>query len=65
MISKLKQGTGRAIRSENDTAVISILDPRLYDYNIRYDNLIFDALPYSNITDDIDEVRKFVNQKMR
>lgn len=65
MISKLKQGTGRAIRSETDTAVISILDPRIYDYNIKYDDLIFKALPYSNITDDIEEVRKFVSGKMK
>lgn len=40
MISKLKQGTGRAIRSEDDTAVISILDSRIYDYNTNYDNII-------------------------
>lgn len=65
MISKLKQGTGRAIRSENDKAVISILDSRIYGYNIKYDNLIFNSLPYSNITDDINEVRSFVKEKLK
>lgn len=65
MIYKLKQGTGRAIRSESDTAVISILDSRIYDYNLKYDDLIFKSLPFHNITDDMDEVKKFVNQKIK
>ncbi len=65
MILKLRQGTGRAIRSEEDKAVISILDSRIYDYNARYDDMIFKSLPYSNITDDIDDVQRFVNQKMK
>lgn len=65
MITKLKQGTGRAIRSESDTAVISILDSRINNYNIKYDNAIFDALPFSNITDNIDEVEKFVKKKIK
>lgn len=65
MISKLKQGTGRAIRSEDDTAVISILDSRIYDYNTNYDNIIFESLPFKNITDDIDEVRHFISKKIR
>lgn len=65
MITKLKQGTGRAIRSEEDTAIISILDPRIHDYNTRYDNIIFDSLPFSNITNDIEDVRKFANKKIK
>lgn len=65
MITKLKQGTGRAIRSEKDTAVISILDPRIHDYNIKYDNIIFDSLPYNNVTDNIEEVEKFINNKIK
>lgn len=64
MITKLKQGTGRAIRSETDTAVISILDSRIHEYNLKYDNLIFESLPYTNITDDIGEVRSFVSKKI-
>lgn len=43
--AKLIQGTERAIRSEEDTAVISILGFRIYDYNTKYDNMIFQALP--------------------
>lgn len=65
MITKLKQGTGRAIRSETDIAVISILDPRIYDYNLKYDNLVFESLPYINITDDMEEVRSFVSRKIK
>lgn len=65
MITKLKQGTGRAIRGEDDTAVISILDSRIHDYNVKYDNMIFEALPYHNVTDDIEEVKKFVSKKIK
>lgn len=65
MLMKLKQGTGRAIRSEEDTAVISILDSRVHDYNTKYDNMIFEALPFNNVTDDIEEVKKFVNKKIK
>lgn len=65
MLTKLKQGTGRAIRSETDTAIISILDSRLHDYNIKYDNIIFNSLPFDNITDDIDEVKKFASEKIK
>jgi len=65
MITKLKQGTGRAIRGEEDTAIISILDPRIHDYNTRYDNIVFESLPFSNITDDIEEVKKFAKGKIK
>ena len=65
MITKLKQGTGRAIRGEEDTAIISILDSRVHDYNNRYDNIIFDSLPFSNVTTDIEEVRKFAKKKIK
>ena len=65
MITKLKQGTGRAIRSEDDTAIISILDPRIHDYNVRYNNMVFDSLPFTNVTDDITEVAKFANKKIK
>lgn len=65
MITKLKQGTGRAIRSENDTAVISILDSRIHDYNLKYNNLIFESLPFTHITDDIMEVQSFANKKIK
>lgn len=65
MLMKLKQGTGRAIRSEEDTAVISILDSRVHDYNTKYDNMIFKALPFNNVTDDIEEVKRFVNKKIK
>lgn len=65
MITKLRQGTGRAIRSEEDTAIISILDSRIYDYNTKYDNIVFDSLPYTNVTDDIEEVKEFIHKKIR
>lgn len=65
MITKLKQGTGRAVRSETDTAVISILDSRIHDYNLKYNNLIFESLPFTHITNDIEEVKSFVNKKIK
>ncbi len=65
MLTKLRQGTGRAIRSETDTAVISILDSRIYDYNAKYGNIVFDSLPYTHITDDMEEVKSFIHKKIR
>lgn len=60
MLIRLKQGYGRAIRSEEDTAVISILDPRAKD---NYKNVVRNALPKSRVTQDINDIKTFIRAK--
>ena len=57
---KLKQGHGRAIRTESDTAVISILDCRV---NTHYMTPVKNALPGCRYTSDIDDVARFFREK--
>lgn len=65
MLLKLKQGIGRLIRSSTDKGIVSILDSRFLDYDEKYQNLLTSSLPFSNITDDLEEVKKFVGQKLK
>ncbi len=60
MLIKLKQGHGRAIRSETDTAVISILDIRA---NGLYRDQVIDALPKCNVTNKTEDIKKFIQEK--
>lgn len=64
MILKLKQGIGRAIRSEEDSALISILDSRLERYNQNYNNIIYDNFSLYPITSNEEEVEEFVKRKI-
>ena len=57
MLIKLRQGTGQLIRSDTDTGIISILDPRAR--NKRYSQIIRDTLPFPNITENIEDVQRF------
>ena len=57
MFVKLKQGMGRAIRSEVDTAVISILDYRIGKHG-KYRKRVLEALSKYPITHSVDVVRK-------
>lgn len=60
MIIKLKQGIGRLIRNENDFGIVSIIDPRLGDgVNYPYKQLVWDALPIKNKSNDIKKVEAF------
>ena len=62
MVTKLKQGVGRLIRNFTDTGIISIIDPRLKDSNPKqYRDVVWNALPVSNRTNDINELREFYN----
>ena len=62
MVTKLKQGVGRLIRNFTDTGIISIIDPRLKDSNPKqYRDVVWNALPISNRTNDIRELREFYN----
>lgn len=60
MLLKLKQGHGRAIRTESDTAVISILDCRV---NTHYRTPVKNALPECRYTSDLNEVARFFRAK--
>lgn len=59
MQKKLKQGFGRAIRTETDSCVISILDDRAA-YGARYYQTVLNALPQMVITDKLVDVRGFI-----
>ena len=62
MIIKLKQGTGRLIRSANDKGIVSILDPRASSkIRTRYRSIALNSLPIKNITEDIGKIRDFWN----
>ena len=55
---KLRQGFGRAIRTETDSCVVAILDPRAAPCG-RYHRAVLDALPEIPIGASLREVRKF------
>lgn len=60
MIIKLKQGIGRLIRNKNDYGIVSIIDPRLGENSkAPYKQLVWDALPIKNKTNNIIDVEKF------
>ena len=56
---KLKQGIGRLIRGKDDTGIVSILDSRIE----RHLNKVLECIPTSNITYNIEDVKKFVIEK--
>ncbi len=62
MILKLKQGIGRAIRAEEDKALITILDSRVKRFEENHH--IFSNFSSYPVTDNMREVRKFVKQKI-
>jgi ATP-dependent DNA helicase DinG len=59
---KLKQGDGRAIRTETDTAVCAILDIRAGERK-PYHNHVLSALPKCKVTSSIKAVRNFFLEK--
>jgi ATP-dependent DNA helicase DinG len=56
---KLKQGFGRAIRTETDTCVVAILDERAATGR-RYSNDTLTALPEMPVTDSLEDVERFI-----
>ena len=56
---KLKQGFGRAIRTETDTCVVAILDERATKGK-RYSKDVLAALPEMPITGSLEDVAKFI-----
>lgn len=59
---KLRQGFGRAIRTETDTCVVSILDYRAAPGE-RYHLAVLEALPPLRITRKIEDVEEFIRAK--
>lgn len=55
---KLKQGIGRLIRGKDDRGIVSILDSRIQIYLEK----VLDCIPTSNITFNIEDVKKFVDE---
>ena len=62
MQKKLRQGFGRAIRTEQDTCVVSILDNRAVQKG-RYHKEVMEALPDCKVTEQIEEVRAFIRAR--
>ena len=56
---KLKQGFGRAIRTETDTCVVAILDERAVKGQ-RYHQNVITALPEMRLTTSIRAVERFI-----
>ena len=56
---KLKQGFGRAIRTETDTCVVAILDERAAKGK-RYSKDVLAALPEMPVTGSLKDVAKFI-----
>lgn len=57
MITALKQGVGRLIRTRNDVGVCAILDPRIH--TAKYGRRIIDSLPSGYMTSNRAYVTKF------
>lgn len=60
MQRKLRQGFGRAIRTEADTCVIAILDERAARENGRYREAMQRALPKMPVTGSLADVEAFI-----
>lgn len=64
MLLRLRQGTGRLIRSETDLGVLSILDSRLCAAaNKDYRDKVLETLPFKKVTEDFSVLEKFVKKK--
>ena len=59
---KLRQGFGRAIRTEMDTCVIAVLDDRAGNHG-RYRESMLEALPEMTVTSELADVTQFMLDK--
>lgn len=64
MQKKLRQGFGRAIRTEQDTCVVSILDHRA-SVGGKYHNEVISALPRCKIVESVKDVEDFILNRKR
>lgn len=64
MLLRLRQGTGRLIRSETDLGVLSILDSRLSAAAKKdYRDKVLGSLPFKKVTEDFRVLEKFVKER--
>ena len=64
MQKKLRQGFGRAIRTEQDSCVVAILDERA-GIGGKYHDAALAALPSCPITEKIEDVQQFIREQKR
>ena len=64
MQKKLRQGFGRAIRTEQDSCVVAILDERA-GIGGKYHDAALAALPICPITEKIEDVQQFIREQKR
>ena len=62
MQKKLRQGFGRAIRTEQDSCVVAILDERAAP-GAKYHNAALAALPDCQTTSKIEDVQHFIREQ--
>jgi ATP-dependent DNA helicase DinG len=55
----LKQGFGRLIRSTTDRGILAMLDPRIQHHG--YGKMFIESLPPYTITNDIEDLRRFMH----
>ena len=64
MQKKLRQGFGRAIRTEQDSCVVAILDERA-GIGGKYHDAALAALPTCPTTEKIEDVQPFIREQKR
>ena len=64
MQKKLRQGFGRAIRTEHDSCVVAILDERA-GFGGKYHDAALAALPTCPTTEKIEDVQQFIREQKR
>lgn len=65
MLIKLRQGSGRLIRDDSDTGIVTILDPRASEKaNKPYRSDILNALPIKKVTESLEIVSTFAKEKI-
>ena len=64
MQKKLRQGFGRAIRTEQDSCVVAVLDERA-GVGGKYHDAALAALPTCPVTEKIEDVQQFIREQKR
>ncbi|TLQ08426.1 ATP-dependent DNA helicase [Marinilactibacillus psychrotolerans] len=59
MITRLRQGTGRLIRTNTDVGVVSILDSRACNSSYNYSDTVLEAIPFKYRITKLKELKEF------